>query len=47
MKLLKYEFGVIEIDFLGYRIKVVGVSMNSRKVRIITNWSKLEFYRDI
>jgi hypothetical protein len=35
MKLLKYEFGVIEVDFLEYRIGVVGISIDSRKVRII------------
>jgi hypothetical protein len=44
MKLLKCEFGVTEVDFLGYRIRVVGVSMNPRRVRTIMDWPKLEFY---
>jgi hypothetical protein len=47
MKLLKYEFGVIEVDFLEYRIGITGVSMDPRRIRIITDWSKPEFYRDI
>ena len=47
MKLLKYEFGVTEVDFLEYRIKVAGVSIDSRRVRIITDWPEPEFYRDI
>jgi hypothetical protein len=37
MKLLKCEFGVIEVNFLEYRIGVVGISMDSRRVRIIIN----------
>jgi hypothetical protein len=47
MKLLKYEFGVIEVDFLGYRIEVVGILIDSRRVRTIIDWPKLESYRDI
>jgi hypothetical protein len=35
MKLLKYEFDVIEVDFLEYRIKVAGMSMDSRRIRTI------------
>jgi hypothetical protein len=47
MKLLKYEFGVIEVNFLGYRIGVADVSIDSRRVRIIMDWPKPESYRDI
>jgi hypothetical protein len=35
MKLLKCEFGVIEVDFLEYRIGVIDISMDPRRVRTI------------
>jgi hypothetical protein len=47
MKLLKCEFGVIEVDFLEYCIGVVGISIDPRKVRTIMDWSKPKSYRDI
>jgi hypothetical protein len=47
MKLLKCEFGVIEVDFLGYRIGVVDMSIDPRRIRTIMDWPKSESYRDI
>jgi hypothetical protein len=47
VKLSKCEFGVTEVDFLGYRIGVAGVSMDPRRVRTIVDWPKPESYRDV
>ena len=35
IKLLKYEFSIIEVSFLGYRVRIEGVSMNPSRVNVI------------
>ncbi len=37
IKLLKYIFFIMKINFLNYRINIVDVLMNTRKMIIIIN----------
>jgi hypothetical protein len=47
VKLSKYKFSIDAIDFLSYRIRTAGVSMDMSRVRTIQEWPKPESYRDI
>jgi hypothetical protein len=46
-KLSKYLFSIKELEFLGYIIGILGISMNYRRVAIIRNWLTLTIYREI
>ena len=46
-KLAKCEFHVPEVDFLGYRIGIAGISMDMRRVQTIVDWREPESYREI
>ena len=46
-KLSKCEFHVREVDFLGYRIGIAGISMDMRRVQTILDWPTPDSYRDI
>ena len=35
IKLSKYEFSTLEVNFLDYRVRVTGVLMNTYKVQVI------------
>jgi Reverse transcriptase (RNA-dependent DNA polymerase) len=47
IKLLKYLFSVEELEFLGYIIRILGISMDYRRVAIIRDWPTLIIYREI
>lgn len=47
VKLSKCEFHASEVDFLGYRIGVAGISMDMRRVQTITEWPTPNSFRDI
>lgn len=46
-KLSKCEFETQEVDFLGFRIGLAGVSMDPSKVAAIEEWPEPETYRDV
>jgi len=37
----KCEFGVTEVDFLGYKFTQEGLKMDHRKVKVILDWEPL------
>jgi transposase InsO family protein len=47
VKLSKCEFSTTEVDFLGYRIGVTGVSMDSSRVEAIRDWPVPTSFRDV
>jgi Reverse transcriptase (RNA-dependent DNA polymerase)/RNase H-like domain found in reverse transcriptase/Integrase zinc binding domain/Chromo (CHRromatin Organisation MOdifier) domain/Integrase core domain len=47
VKLSKCRFSVQEVDFLGYRIGIAGVSMDPRKVATIAEWEEPKSFREI
>jgi len=47
VKLPKCAFYMQEVDFLGYRIGVAGVSMDPRKVATIEEWAEPKSFHDI
>ena len=47
IKLSKCRFFEREVDFLGYRVGVAGVSMDPSRVEAIREWPILESFRDI
>src|SRR5271156_1105016 len=47
VKLSKCKFYAQEIDFLGYRIGVAGVSMDPHKVATIQEWPEPASFHDV
>lgn len=47
VKLSKCEFYRTEVDFLGYRVGVAGVSMDPSKVAAIEEWDEPKSFKDI
>lgn len=47
IKLLKCEFRVNEVAFLGYRVGVAGVLMDPSRVQAIQDWPTPKSFRDI
>ena len=47
IKLSKCKFFTREVDFLGYRVGVDGVSMDPSRVSAIQEWPVLKSFRDI
>ena len=46
-KLSKCEFDVEEVSFLGFRVGVAGVSMDTSRVQAIQDWPQPQSFRDI
>ena len=47
MKLLKCEFNVESVDFLGYTISRRGVSMEQDRIKAISEWPALATFRGV
>ena len=47
MKLSKCVFGVKEVNFLGYRVGTVGISIDPSRVSAIVEWPTPQSFRDI
>ena len=47
IKLLKCLFSVTEVNFLGYRIDIAGISMNMRRVLTVVKWPLLKSFHDV
>ena len=47
VSLKKYEFFVIEVEFLGFVVSINGVAMDKRRVATIQEWPKPKSYHDV